>query len=62
MSGVDQRDAVATDKRTVERTVEHVCTQSLFGLNQGLSKVTSVDVTDTDMVAVLNQNFGQREG
>ena len=62
VSGVDQAHAVATDIRTVERTVEHVCRQRLFGLNQRLSKVTSVDVTDTDVVAVLNQHFRQREG
>jgi hypothetical protein len=24
--------------------------------------VTSIDLTDADMVAVFNQNFGQREG
>ena len=45
-----------------EGVVQHVGGQGFLGIDQGLSEVTSVDLTDTDVVAVFNQNFGQSEG
>ena len=58
-----QSDAVTTSVLTAsEGVVQHVSGQSLFGLDQRLSEVASVDLTDTDVVTVLDQHFGQREG
>jgi hypothetical protein len=57
-----QLNAVATGIAAVECAVKHVRRQGLLGLDQGLSEVTGINLTDTDVVAVFHKHFGQRKG
>ena len=54
--------AVAASVARGERTVQDVGCQRLFRFDQGLSQVLGVGLTDTDVIAVFHQHFGQGEG
>ena len=57
-----QLNAVTACVAAVERTVQHVSCKQFFRFNQRLCQVLGIDLTDADVIAVLNQHFGQREG
>ena len=60
--GVGERNAITADVAAIERTVQYVSCKQFFRFNQRLCQVLGIDLTDADVIAVLNQHFGQREG
>jgi hypothetical protein len=56
-----QRYTVTTNERTIEGTVEDVGAERLFRFDHRLGEMLRIDPTDTNVVAVFDQDFGKRE-